>query len=297
MNNDAAASESKPIELRSLEEKVEQYQPWDDREWKQDWNKVYRQIVSFTAGGAVLGAGHALSTGRSILPNSMAFAGYATIVSGIYYAAREALFGREIERFRREALALGLPESQARDYPWRWDVLCGGLSGGFFGGLVGQSRRMVVAGAALFGAGALGLRVGSSAFSDYALPRMLSSEQIEFERASKLKVLTKEELKRIDAEDEAKRRKEKPWLMKQLPDWSPIQAYSPEEREQQLKDKEYEDWLKKEVEETRVSVAIKRQLRNMEIERLRQENPELAASLKQIPTTAQPPLSVVENKS
>lgn len=297
MSNDAAPSDSKPVELLSIEEKIDRYEPWDDREWQKDWMKVYNRVVSFTAGGGVLGAGHALTTGRAILPNALAFAGYSTIVSGIYFASREAIFGREIERFRREALALGLPESQARDYPWRWDFMCGGIAGGVFGALVGQSRRTIVLGATLFGTAAIAVNAGSTLFADFALPRLLSSDTIEFERANRRKVLSPEDMERLDAVEEEERRKHKPALMAQLPDWSPVRAYTADERQQQVQDQEYDNWLAQEVEDTRVSVAIKRRLRHLELERLRSENPDLADTLRMVPTLPPRPSPPTTNEA
>lgn len=295
MSNVAGPNDSKPVEIVSIDEKIARYEPWDDREWQKDWMKVYNRVVSFTAGGAVFGAGHALSTGRSILPNAMAFAGYSTIVAGVYFASREAIFGREIERFRREALALGLPESQARDYPWRWDFFCGGIAGGVFGAMIGQSRRTILLAAGLFGSAAVAMNAGSQAIADFALPRLLSGETIEFERADRRKLLAPEDLERLDAAEEEQRRKHKPALIAQLPDWSPVRAYTADERREQLQNDEYDKWLAHEVEETRVSVAIKRQLRHLELERLRSENPDLAETLRVVPTRPPRPNSPATN--
>lgn len=279
MNKDAAPQ---PIEFATLEEKIERWGGWDETTWRPDWMKVYGRVVSFAAGGAAVGAGHALATGRAALPNALAFAGYTTIVSGIYYASREAIFGREIERFRQEALALALPESQARDYPWRIDVLCGGIAGGVFGALARQSRKWILIGATVFGSAALAFRIASSTMSDFVLPHLLPDEQSALNRAKMLRVLPPEDVDRI--EEEEGKKKAKPWALRQLPEWSPVKAITVDEREKQVKDKEYDDWLSKEVEDTRVSVAIKRRLRQLELERLEQENPELASNLRKVPT-------------
>lgn len=280
--NDAAANEAPKIKQMTIEEKMEQWEGWDDSEWRPDWNSVYNKVVSWTIGGSILGAGHALTTGRAVVPNALIFAGYTTIVSGCYFVSREAFFGREIERFRQEALALKLPESRARDYPWRWDAACGGIAGALFGSLVGQNRRMTLVGAGVFGLTALALRLAGAASSDYVVPYLLPSEKEALEKARRRTILSDADATLI--EDEEERRKKmasKPWIMTKMPEWSPIQAYSLEEKQKMEQDEKYDIWLEEEVQKARTNVGIKRELKALETERLMAQNPALAQSIDQ----------------
>lgn len=268
MSDDHATSESKPIALPTLSEKIEMWEGWDDSEWRADWFGVYNSVVRWAAGGAVIGFAHALTTGRSVLPNTLVFSGYTTVVSGCYFVSRELLFGREIERFRRESLALGLPEARARDYPWRWDMMCGAISGATFATLTAQSRNVVVASALLGGAVAFSARTTAIALSDYIVPKLLPHDTAAFERARKQLILSRSDLDRLDEEEYQQRVHQKPWFMTLLPDWFPIQAYSIAENEQREKDKAYEQWLEGEVKRMRVAVGVKRELKQLELERL-----------------------------
>jgi len=266
MSQESSLKEDSNARPLTFEEKISRWEGWDESQWHPDWMKVYGRVVGWSAGGSVLGAAHALTTGRSVIPNALLFAGYTTIVSGAYFVSREALFGREVERFRQESLALGLPEAKARDYPWRWDVLCGGISGAIFGSLVGQNRKMVALGSGLFAVAALALRAGSAASSDYILPRILPAEQVQMERIRRRQVLTEKEVHDLEEQEEQIRQSTKPWLFSKLPDWSPVQAYTKSDKQKIEEDKEYEKWLESEVEATRVSVGIKRRLQQLEME-------------------------------
>lgn len=257
------ASNARPL---TIEEKISAWDGWDDSKWQPEWMRVYGRVVGWAAGGSVLGAAHALTTGRSIIPNALLFAGYTTIVSGSYFVSRELLLGREIERFRRESLALGLPEAKARDYPWRWDVLCGGISGGVFGSIVGQNRKMIVLGSAVFATAAFALRAGSTVASDYILPKLLPTEQIQMERSRRRQILSEQDVIALEEREEAVRKETKPWLLSKLPDWSPVQVYTQSDKKRIDEDKEYEQWLESEVEAMRVTVGIKRRVQQLEME-------------------------------
>lgn len=256
-------SNARPL---SLEEKVSLWEGWDDSQWQPEWMKVYGRVVGWAAGGSVFGAAHALTSGRSVIPNALVFAGYTTIISGSYFVSRELFFGREIERFRRESLALGLTEAKARDYPWRWDVLCGAISGALFGSLVGQNRKMLLLGSGVFATAALALRAGSAAASDYILPRVLPVEQIQMERARRRQVLSEQEVVALETREEEIRKETKPWLFSKLPSWSPVQVYTQSDKRKIDEDKEYEQWLESEVDAMRVTVGIKRRLKQLETE-------------------------------
>lgn len=262
-NNDLASGPQKP-EIDALDAKIESWEGWDDSEWKINWMKVYGSTVGFSVGGSLIGAGHAVMSGRSVIPNSLLFAGYGALVSGLYYSTREILFGREIERFRREALALDLPESVARDYPAHWDLVCGAMSGTLTGSLLGQSRNMVIASALIFGVSALALRKGSAAFSAYAVPILLPAEKIELERKRRRQIMSDSELQVLEERENTAAKNRKLWIFENVPDWFPIQMQTESEHEQMEKDKAYDQWLEKEVETTRVKVAVKRRLKQLE---------------------------------
>jgi hypothetical protein len=273
MSDDARENKALPLALESLEEKINRWTGWDEGEWQMDWMKVYRSAVGWAAGGSLVGAAHALVSGRAVIPNALLFSGYTAMVTGIYFSSREVIFGREIERFRQESLALGLPETVARDYPWRWDILCGGLTGAITGALAGQRRNTALAGAILFGSAAVAIRASSAAISDFALPKMLPVEQIELERRRRRQVMTASELDRLEEREKIENESKKPWIFEKLPDWSPIQYETKLDRARKEEDKEYEEWMEREVEALRVSVGIKRELKALEESNSRVSNP------------------------
>lgn len=262
-SNHSSFSDDDDLIHASLEEKIERWQGWDDTKWKPDWAKVYTRTINWSAFGGVVGALHALATSRNILLNSVAFAGYSTIVAGSYYVSREAFFGREIARFREESLALGLPESTARDYPWRWDFLCGTIPGSIIGLMSGKGRAGALVGATLFGVGAITIRAGAKSFTDYMLPIILPMEAAQLERTRERIMLTDEEIDRKNQKLVEEEKNKKSWIASNIPEWSPIQVWTAEERAQKEKDRKYVEWLEQEVERLRVSIGVKRRVKEL----------------------------------
>lgn len=290
MSDDAAPPVPNSTPTLTLEEKILQYVPWDDSQWHPDWMKVYRNSIGVAAGGAVFGGLHALSTGRAVLLNSMVWAGYSTILAGIYFGSREALFGREIERFRQEALALGLTESSASNYPWRWDFASGTISGAFLSSIITRRRSLWAAGTVGFGLAAVSLRAGSAAFSDYIVPHLLPVERAKLERARKRSVMSEEDINRLEEAE----KKAKPWIADYIPGWSPVKVYSQDERSRQKEDKEYEKWMEEEVQALRTSVGLRRRVKELEEER----DAQLNSQFSQPSSSADPtPNSVMKVKS
>jgi hypothetical protein len=265
MSRDDAAAEQAPLtKPLTIEEKIEAWTGWDDSKWQPDWMKVYNKSVTWAAGGGLAGALHALSTGRSVIPNTILFAGYTTVLAGAYYSSREAIFGREIERFRQESLALGLPETVARDYPWRWDIMCGGIAGAVAGAMGGHKPAIIAASAALFSGGILAIRISSNAFSDYVLPVMLPDEYKRLERGRQRIIMTEHEIAEYERAQEEAALEKKSWIWQMMPSWSPVQVYTPKEHRKMKEDQEYDAWLLREVESKRLEVGIKRKVKDLE---------------------------------